>query len=116
QGSGSTLVEALAAREAEFAGVIKLSRTCFQDALPITLGQQLLGYRHGFQRILRELAAAKDKCLHLPLGATAIGTEFGALAGYKAEIYAELRRITGLELEPDENFFDGLQNADQWIS
>lgn len=116
QGSVSTLVEALAARETEFAGVIKLSRTCFQDALPITLSQQMSGYRHGFERNLRELAAAKDKCLHLPLGATAVGTEFGALAGYKAEIYAELGRITGLALEPDENFFDGLQNADQWIS
>lgn len=112
----SGLIEALVTKEAEFAGVIKLSRTCFQDALPITLGQQLSGYRHGFQRILHELGSAKEKCLRLPLGATAVGTEFGALAGYKTEVYAELSRITGLALEPDENFFDGLQNADQWIS
>ena len=116
EGTVSVLVEALAAKESEFADVIKLSRTCFQDALPITLGQQLSGYRHGFQRILRELDAVKEKCVHLPLGATAVGTEFGALPGYKSEVYAELARITGLALEPDENFFDGLQNADQWIS
>ncbi|MDX8480646.1 aspartate ammonia-lyase [Mesorhizobium sp. VK24D] len=116
EGTVSILVEALAAKETEFAGVIKLSRTCFQDALPITFGQQLSGYRHGFQRALREMEAMKRKCLNLPLGATAVGTEFGALAGYKAAIYAELSRITGLALEPDENFFDGLQNADQWIS
>lgn len=116
EGTVSILVEALAAKEVEFADVIKLSRTCFQDALPITLGQQLSGYRHGFQRVLRELDSAKEKCLRLPLGATAVGTEFGALAGYKTGVYAELSRITGLALEPDENFFDGLQNADQWIS
>ncbi|UCI32048.1 lyase family protein [Mesorhizobium sp. B4-1-4] len=116
EGTVSGLIEALVVKEAEFAGVIKLSRTCFQDALPITLGQQLSGYRHGFQRALHELGIMRKKCLRLPLGATAVGTEFGALAGYKTRVYAELGRITGLALKPDENFFDGLQNADQWVS
>ncbi|UVK40237.1 aspartate ammonia-lyase [Mesorhizobium sp. AR10] len=112
----SGLVDALAAKEVEFASVIKLSRTCFQDALPITLGQQISGYRHNFQRALRDLEIAKAKCLHLPLGATAVGTEFGALPGYKAAVYVELSRITQLTLEPEENLFDALQNADQWMS
>ncbi|MER8792408.1 lyase family protein [Mesorhizobium sp. M0983] len=57
----SDLVEALVAKEAEFNGVIKLSRTCFQDALPITLGQQLSGYRYGFHRALHELEAMRNQ-------------------------------------------------------
>ncbi|OWK21785.1 hypothetical protein AJ88_11770 [Mesorhizobium amorphae CCBAU 01583] len=64
----SGLIDALAAKEVEFASVIKLSRTCFQDALPITLGQQISGYRHSFQRALRDLEIAKAKCLTYRLG------------------------------------------------
>jgi len=109
------LVEALDAKEIEFASIIKLGRTCFQDALPITLGQEFSGYRHGFERAVRDLEAVKSKCLCLTLGATALGTEFGALPGYKAAVYEELRQITGIPVSPEANFYDGLQNADQWI-
>jgi aspartate ammonia-lyase len=109
-------VEALAAKETEFAEVVKLGRTCLQDALPVTLGQQFSGYREGLERQLAELNRVREMCLSLPLGATAVGTEFGTFPGYQSAVYEELGLITGTPFAPDANFFDGLQNTDAWMS
>jgi aspartate ammonia-lyase len=110
------LTRALARKEKDFASVVKLARTCLQDALPITLGQQFSGYRAAVERQADELARVRNACLHLPLGATAVGTEFGAFPGYKSAVYEELLRVTGIAFVPEDNFFDGLQNADIWMA
>ncbi|CAN7669951.1 aspartate ammonia-lyase [Caballeronia sp. LjRoot34] len=109
-------IDMLAAKEVEFSGVVKLGRTCLQDALPITLGQQFSGYREGLERQITELNRVREMCLSLPLAATAVGTEFGTFPGYKPAVYEELSRITGTAFVPEVNFFDGLQNADVWMS
>jgi len=106
----------LAEKEREFATVVKLGRTCLQDALPITLGQQFSGYREGLQRQLGELARVREMCVLLPLAATAVGTEFGTFPGYKSAVYSALSSITRVTYAPEFNFFDGLQNADIWLS
>lgn len=109
-------VALLAEKEREFAPVVKLGRTCLQDALPVTLGQQFSGYREGLERQLGELARVRETCVLLPLAATAVGTEFGTFPGYKTAVYDELKSITGISYTAEPNFFDALQNADIWMS
>lgn len=106
----------LGQKEAEFADVVKLGRTCLQDALPLSLGQQFSGYRCAFERAARQVAELRGHCLELPMGGTAIGTEFGTFPGYKEAFYQALSDETGLDFQPEPNLFDGLQNADFWIS
>ncbi|WP_235040063.1 aspartate ammonia-lyase [Vreelandella profundi] len=103
-------------KQVEFADVVKLGRTCLQDALPLTLGQQFSGYRSAFERSARHVAEVRSHCLELPMGGTAIGTEFGTFPGYKEAFYQALSKNTGINFQPEPNFFDGLQNADFWIS
>ncbi|SFB55511.1 aspartate ammonia-lyase [Rhizobium sp. NFR07] len=109
------LVEALLEKERLFADVVKLARTCLQDALPITFGQQFSGYRAAFQRQSSDLKALEQACLGLPLGATAVGTGFGASADYRAFVFEELQASTGKAYHQEENLFDALQNADHWM-
>jgi aspartate ammonia-lyase len=109
------LVEALTAKEAAFAGVVKLARTCLQDALPVTLGQQFSGYRVAFERQIEGLAALEASCLGLPLGATAVGTCFGASVDYRAAVFEELVVLTGKHYHAEEYLFDALQNVDHWV-
>jgi len=115
RGSLAVLVEALLEKERAFGDVLKLARTCLQDALPITFGQQFSGYRAAFQRQAQDLEDVEKSCLTLPLGATAVGTGFGSSAAYRRFVYEELRMLTGKDYQPEGNFFDGLQNADHWI-
>ncbi|WP_244635140.1 aspartate ammonia-lyase [Agrobacterium salinitolerans] len=109
------LIDALMEKEAAFAGTVKLARTCLQDALPITFGQQFSGYRAAFERQSRDLEMLEDAFLALPLGATAVGTGFGASADYRHFIFEELLALTGKKYHAEENLFDALQNADHWI-
>jgi len=109
------LISALKEKEAVFANTVKLARTCLQDALPVTFGQQFSGYRAAFERQSRDLEVLQDACLGLPLGATAVGTGFGASAGYCQFVFEELLALTGKSYHAEENLFDALQNADQWM-
>ncbi|MFM0070791.1 aspartate ammonia-lyase [Paraburkholderia sediminicola] len=96
----------------EFADVLHLGRTCLQDAQPMRLGQLFGGYASLTARLAEELVAVRDKLRTLPLGGTAIGTGFGAPAGYRAAVYMHLCSITGVEYEAPANSFDAMQNMD----
>lgn len=100
------------AKAAEFADILHLGRTCLQDAQPMRLGQVFGGYAALTHRLADELAAVRDKLRTLPLGGTAIGTGFGAPAGYRAAAYAHLCEITGVTYEAPANSFDAMQNMD----
>ncbi len=109
------LEEAIAQKVDEFEDVVKLSRTCLQDAVPITLGQEFSAYLALIRRGIRKLEKQADACLDIPLGATAVGTGLGSRKGYVEAVYPHLQQISGLTVRRDENFFDGLQNGDFFI-
>lgn len=96
----------------EFAEVLHLGRTCLQDAQPMRLGQLFGGYASLTKRLAAELVAVRDKLRTLPLGGTAIGTGFGAPAGYRAAVYSHLGNITGVDYQAPTNSFDAMQNMD----
>ncbi|MGN4063092.1 aspartate ammonia-lyase [Burkholderia gladioli] len=100
------------AKAAAFADILHLGRTCLQDAQPMRLGQLFGGYASLTQRLADELAAVRDKLRTLPLGGTAIGTGFGAPAGYREALYRHLGEITGVAYLPPANSFDAMQNMD----
>lgn len=109
------LEEATAERTAAFADVVKLGRTCLQDAVPMTLGQEFSAYLSLIRRRIQRLQGLSEKLLALPLGGTAVGTSLGTRPGYLQAVYPHLQRITGLPLRAEENFFDGLQNGDVFV-
>ncbi|MED1793555.1 aspartate ammonia-lyase [Brevibacillus nitrificans] len=110
-----SLREAWLTKAEEYADVVKLGRTCLQDALPVTLGQEFGGYASMLHRQIRYLREVQKECLHLPLGATAVGTGVGLLPGFLPASYRHLQEITGWELHTEDNLFDGLQYADVYL-
>lgn len=76
------------------------------------LGQLFGGYASLTERLAEELVTVRDKLRTLPLGGTAIGTGFGAPAGYRAAVYTHLRSITGVDYQAPANAFDAMQNMD----
>ncbi|RQR51585.1 aspartate ammonia-lyase [Burkholderia sp. Bp9140] len=96
----------------EFADILHLGRTCLQDAQPMRLGQLFGGYASLTRRLGEELAIVRDKLRTLPLGGTAIGTGFGAPAGYRSVVFTHLSEITGVDYVAPTNSFDAMQNMD----
>ncbi|GAL03425.1 aspartate ammonia-lyase [Photobacterium aphoticum] len=105
----------LAQKTEDFADIVKLARTCLQDAVPMTFGQQFSGYYHQVKRLHQALITANRGNLELPLGATAVGTGLSTHEGYLDRVYEELQALTDTPYVAEENFFDGLQNGDGYL-
>jgi len=112
------LEEVIGEKIEQYRDTVKLSRTCLQDAVPVTFAQEFGAYLAVAQRGVERLTAAAEACLDVPMGGTVVGTGLGVGAGYVERIYPRLREVTGLELRRHPNFFDAFQNGDvfQYIS
>ncbi|WP_048601776.1 lyase family protein [Rubeoparvulum massiliense] len=99
----------------QFKDVVKVGRTCLQDALPITIGQQFSGYQSFLHRQYQEIAQTAQELLVLPLGGTAIGTCVGTFPGYVEQVCDEVAAIFDLPVTQAENLFDAFQSADTFI-
>lgn len=112
------MADVLEAKIAEHRDTVKLSRTCLQDAVPVTFGQAFGAYLAVMRRGVSRLSEAAEACLDVPMGGTVVGTGLGVGAGYVERIYPRLRETTGLPLRRHPNFFDAFQNGDvfQYVS
>ncbi|KAF2008428.1 L-Aspartase-like protein [Aaosphaeria arxii CBS 175.79] len=106
------LADAFAKKRQEYFSVLRLGRTCLQDAQPMTYGQLFGGYESVTRRHAEQLQTLRKQFLTLPLGGTAIGTGFGSRPGYKAAVYRHLSSIVGVGIKPAADSFDGMQNMD----
>lgn len=108
----ATLARTFDAKAHEFSEILHLGRTCLQDAQPMRLGHVFEGYAALTHRLGAELAIVREKLRTLPLGGTAIGTGFGAPAGYRSAVYGHLATLTGVDYRAPDNSFDAMQNMD----
>ncbi|MBI4004611.1 aspartate ammonia-lyase [Candidatus Roizmanbacteria bacterium] len=98
------LVETFTDKADEFSNVKKLGRTHIQDALPMTLGEELQSYRDIISRNKQRIVEASRYLYELNLGGTAIGNGINAPEHYVQTIYEILRTNTGLTVKPAKNF------------
>ena len=110
------LQAALDEKSRDFWGVIKTARTHLQDATPIRLGQEFLGYAGQVQRGIKRLDRTCEELAELPLGGTAVGTGINAHPEFGARIAKELAQLTGLPLRETDNHFVAQSNIDDLVS
>jgi aspartate ammonia-lyase len=99
------LVDSLARKADEFAGVLKTGRTHLQDAVPVTLGQEFGGWAACVRQGAGDVAAAAEQLRELNIGATAVGTGLNAGEDYRRLVVAHLSQYTGFTLRPATNLF-----------
>jgi aspartate ammonia-lyase len=103
--AAETLADRLDVKAAAFAHVLKTGRTHLQDAVPITLGQELGGYAACLRRAVDDVRHAAGPLHELNLGATAVGTGLNAGDDYRRLAVQHLARYTGLPVVPAQNLF-----------
>lgn len=79
---------------------MKVGRTCWQDALPLTLGQEFSGFAAVTRRMAAKLRAARPGCFELVMGGSAVGTGLGADPGYRDAFYEALSDDLGEPVRP----------------
>jgi fumarate hydratase class II len=106
------LRDTLARKSKEYMHVVKIGRTHFMDATPLTLGQELSGYvsqlDHGLKAINNTLAHLSE----LALGGTAVGTGLNTPKGYAENVANKIAGLTGLPFITAENKFESLAAHD----
>ncbi len=97
-------------------GVVKIGRTHLQDAVPITLGQEISGWVSQLDHAVAHVEAALPHLLELPIGATAVGTGLNAPAGFGVRVTRRLRELTGRPFVQAENPFEALSAHDALVA
>jgi fumarate hydratase class II len=106
------LCATLRAKEGEVGAIVKTGRTHLMDAMPVTLGQELSGWRVQIENGHARLDSLQPRLLALAQGGTAVGTGINAHPKFGAVFCSELSRLTGLAFQPSRNYFESLSSQD----
>ncbi len=106
------LEDTLRARSQEFWPVIKTGRTHLQDATPIRLGQEFLGYAGQIELGRKRVERALEELSVLAIGGTAVGTGVGMHPEFAERVIEQLRKRTGLDLSETPNHFQAQSAID----
>jgi fumarate hydratase, class II len=106
------LREVLAARGAEFAGIVKTGRTHLMDAMPITLAQELGAWQAQIAACEARLQSVTPRLRALAQGGTAVGTGINARPQFGAVFARHLAEHTGIAFQPSANYFEALSSQD----
>jgi fumarate hydratase class II len=113
---GLTLLrDTLAAKSIAFKDIVKIGRTHFMDATPLTLGQEFSGYAQQLTNSIRAINNALTMVSELALGGTAVGTGLNAPKGYAELVAKKIAEISGLPFITAPNKFEALAAHDAMV-
>ena len=111
----SQLRDTLAKKAADFDNVIKIGRTHFMDATPLSLGQEFSGYVAQLNQGIKALENTLPHLAQLALGGTAVGTGINTPKGYAQRVSRYIAQFTGLPFVSAENKFEALAAHDALV-
>lgn len=106
------LRDTLAEKSKAFMQVVKIGRTHFMDATPLTLGQELSGYVSQLDHGIRAINNTLSHLSELALGGTAVGTGINTPPGYARKVAEKIAGLTKLPFITAENKFESLAAHD----
>jgi fumarate hydratase, class II len=111
-----TLKASLEKKSKEFWGIIKTGRTHLQDATPIRLGQEFLGYAGQIERGIKRSEQALAELSEVALGGTAVGTGINTHPEFAKRATAQLAKMTGLSIHETSNHFQSQSSLDNAVA
>ena len=106
------LRDTLAAKSKEYMHVVKIGRTHFMDATPLTVGQEFSGYVSQLTHGLKAIKNTLEHLSELALGGTAVGTGINTPKGYAENVAKHIATLTGIPFITAENKFESLAAHD----
>ncbi len=92
--------------------IVKTGRTHLQDAVPLTFGQEISGWRSMLEHSRQMLTQSLDGLYELALGGTAVGTGLNAPRGFDRAAAEEVAKLTDLPFRTAGNKFHALAAKD----
>ncbi len=105
-----------AQKSVAYMGIVKIGRTHFMDATPLTLGQEFSGYVSQLEHGLRSLQDTLSHLSELALGGTAVGTGINTPPNYDKMVARKIADLTGLPFVTAPNKFEALASHDAIVA
>ncbi|MGG3471182.1 class II fumarate hydratase [Neobacillus pocheonensis] len=109
------LKNTLQEKEKSFSKIVKIGRTHLQDATPLTLGQEMSGWRHMLEKNEKMVKEASQYLLDLAIGGTAVGTGINAGPEFGDKAAEQLEKLTGNPFKSSKNKFHALTSHDEIV-
>lgn len=109
------LRESLHKKSVEFKKIIKIGRTHFMDATPLSLGQEFSGYEEQVTNALERVYAVLPRLYELALGGTAVGTGLNTPPRFSEKAIKFIAQMTGKPFLPARNKFEALAAHDSLV-
>src|SRR5260370_10535149 len=95
--------------------VIKTGRTHLQDATPIWLGQEFLGYAGQIEGGIARVRHAQSELAEVALGGTAVGTGVNTHPEFAAHVCQRLSQMNGITIRETSNHFQAQSTLDNVV-
>jgi fumarate hydratase class II len=102
----------LGSKADELRDVVKTGRTHLMDAMPVTLGQELDGWRSQVDHASERIRGSLKRLVGLAQGGTAVGTGINAHPRFGEKVAVLLSEQTGIKFAPAVNKFESLSSQD----
>ncbi|MCB0378312.1 MAG: class II fumarate hydratase [Bdellovibrionales bacterium] len=110
-----TLHAALENKKKSFDKIVKIGRTHFMDATPLTLGQEFSGYVTQVSKGIERVERALENIYPLALGGTAVGTGLNTHPDFAVEAAKAIANETKLPFKTADNKFEALAAHDALV-
>ena len=111
----SKLRDTFKEKETSFKDIIKIGRTHLQDATPLTLGQEVSGWRYMLDKCESLLNESKGQLLNLAIGGTAVGTGINAHPEFGDKVAKQIAEQLGYPFVSSENKLHALTAHDEVV-
>ncbi|MBS4204202.1 class II fumarate hydratase [Lederbergia citrea] len=109
------LKQTILEKEKAYMDIIKIGRTHLQDATPLTLGQEISGWRAMLEKSEQMIKESAEHLLNLAIGGTAVGTGINAHATFGDKVAAQISHQTGYSFVSSDNKFHALTSHDEIV-
>ncbi|RFU64362.1 class II fumarate hydratase [Bacillus sp. V59.32b] len=109
------LRDTFAGKEKQFENLVKIGRTHLQDATPLTLGQEISGWKAMLDKSMKMIEESSQHLLNLAIGGTAVGTGINAHQEFGERAAKQISHATGYEFVASDNTFHALTSHDEIV-
>ena len=110
-----SLARELERKSEEFWPIVKTGRTHLQDATPVRLGQEFLGYAGQARYSIKRLERAQEALAEVALGGTAVGTGVNTHPEFSARTCATVSEAAGVGIRESANHFQAQSTLDALV-
>jgi len=113
---GTALAKSFRKKSKQFEKIFKSGRTHWQDATPVTLGQEWGAYATAVEKLVAGVKNTLPELQEIGLGGTAVGTGINSHPKYRRAVAAQLQKQTKLGIKPAKDYFERMQSLAPFVA